>query len=191
MVAISPISLFSNVTKRWCLCPFPLKYGWACNSYSVEAAEWDHTTSKAKSETAVQRLPCSLYWSHWSPQLHWGRHAGREPRHTERPYVGAPADRSVFKASQGSDMWAKEPSGCSSPQLLSHPQTSSLPSWGVRCDEEKPSCPCSDLSKFLTHKTCKHSKTTVALCQKFTMVCNTAVATKPQDMLVAEKSKTL
>ena len=117
----SPISLFSNVTKRWCLCPFPLKYGWARNSYAIEAAEWDHTTSKAKSEKAVQRLPCSLYRSHWSPQLHRGRHAGREPRHTERPHVGTPADRSVFKASQGSDTWAKEASGCSSPQAVESP----------------------------------------------------------------------
>lgn len=36
---ISLIALSYNMTESWCLCPFPLEYGWACDLYPVEIAE--------------------------------------------------------------------------------------------------------------------------------------------------------
>lgn len=131
---VSPISLFSSVTKRWSLCPFSLEYRWPVTLDSVELTEWDHTTSKAKSEKAVSALltlPCTLGALCYTEAARLGgrgqphreatrRHSGRQVGHQSIP--------GVRHVSEGDFGWFRPPA------VQSHHS-------GVKCVAAKPTWP--------------------------------------------------
>lgn len=130
----SPTSLFSNVTKRWSLCPFSLEYRWPVTLDSVELTEWDHTTSKAKSEKAVSALltlPCTLGALCYTEAARLGgrgqphreatrRHSGRQVGHQSIP--GVRRERRRLR-------------------VVPAPSCSVIPRCGVKCVAAKPTWP--------------------------------------------------
>lgn len=89
---------FYNVIKRWCLCPFPLECGRACELYPKEEAKVIPQKSQGQFRKGIQCLPCLLYHSHYTKPAMLGGNHGTLRGHTQAPQQ---VD-SVFKSSSPS-----------------------------------------------------------------------------------------
>lgn len=179
---MSPISPFYNATKRWHLCPFCLEYGQADDVYPIEVAEvtsckFQGQTRKGHAASASLTVPVTLGAlscqvrspTIWRPPC-WG---GATPHGEATGWRSSgwiqssdPSGPWIRHVSEGDFRWFQL-LAVGSP-LVSKPSQQETEvttreadmSCCLRHNEAETSRPCSNLSKFLTHRTCQRSQVT-------------------------------